>query len=53
MYQSTNYAVPELYRSVTKDEIIEKGYSLAPSKYIEFIDHDLKIDFEKEMKRIN
>lgn len=48
----TNYAVPELYRSVTKDEIIEKGYSLAPSKYIEFIDHDLKIDYEKEMKRI-
>jgi type I restriction enzyme M protein len=48
----TNYAVAELYRSVTKDEIIEKGYSLAPSKYIEFIDHDLDIDFEKEMKRI-
>lgn len=27
-------------------------WSLAPSKYIEFIDHDLNIDFEKEMSRI-
>lgn len=27
-------------------------WSLVPSKYIEFIDHDLEIDFEKEMARI-
>lgn len=27
-------------------------WSLVPSKYIEFIDHDLNIDFEKEMSRI-
>ena len=26
--------------------------SLTPSKYIEFIDHDLEIDYEKEMARI-
>lgn len=25
---------------------------LTPSKYIEFIDHDLEIDYEKEMARI-
>ena len=25
---------------------------MAPSKYIEFIDHDLEIDYENEMKRI-
>ena len=25
---------------------------MAPSKYIEFIDHDLDIDYEKEMARI-
>ena len=49
---STTYAVPELYRSVKIDEIREKNYCLAPSKYIEFIDHDLDIDFEKEMARI-
>lgn len=27
-------------------------WSLVPSKYIEFIDHDLNINFEKEMSRI-
>ena len=47
-----NYAVPELYRSVKKDEIEKNGWSLVPSKYIEFIDHDLEIDFPAEMKRI-
>ena len=26
--------------------------TIAPSKYIEFIDHDLKIDYNKEMQRI-
>lgn len=49
---STKYAIPELYRSVKLDEIAEKNFNLAPSKYIEFIDRDLEIDFEKEMKRI-
>lgn len=48
----SNYEVPELYRSVKIDEIKEKGWTLIPSKYIEFIDHDLDIDFDKEMKRI-
>ena len=48
----TDYAVPELYRSVGIDEIEENSYSLVSSKYIEFIDHDLDIDFDKEMNRI-
>lgn len=48
----TNYAVPELYRSVSIDEVEKQGWSLAPSKYIEFIDHDLDIDFHTEMGRI-
>ncbi len=30
----------------------ESLWSLVPSKYIEFIDHDLEIDFPKEMARI-
>ena len=46
------YDVPELYRSVGMDEIEEQGWSLIPSKYIEFIDHDLEIDFPAEMSRI-
>ena len=49
---SSTYAVPELYRSVKIDEIGKKNYCLAPSKYIEFIDHDLDIDFNSEMARI-
>ena len=32
--------------------IEDKDWSLAPSKYIEFIDHDLDIDYKKEMVRI-
>ncbi len=48
----TDYAVPELYRSVGIAEIEQNGWSLIPSKYIEFIDHDLEIDFPAEMRRI-
>ena len=58
--------VPELCKSVkvnnsdlTDEEIknnivtIEKqNYALMPSKYIEFIDHDLDIDYHAEMQRI-
>ena len=46
------YAVPELYRSVGMAGIERNGWSLIPSKYIEFIDHDLEIDFPAEMQRI-
>lgn len=48
----SKYELPELYRSVGIDEIETKGWTLTPSKYIEFIDHDLDIDYEKEMSRI-
>ena len=54
--------VPEFCQSVKilkKDKvrpedisIEDKDFSLAPSKYIEFIDHDLDIDYAKEMARI-
>lgn len=44
--------VPELCKSATLDDIRAKDYSLAPSKYIEFIDHDLDIDYASEMARI-
>jgi len=44
--------VPELCKSATKAEIAAQKYSLAPSKYIEFIDHDLEIDYASEMRRI-
>lgn len=44
--------VAELCKSASLEDIRAKDYSLAPSKYIEFIDHDLEIDYEFEMTRI-
>lgn len=65
-YQNLYHDVPELCRSVkvydrqlTEEEkrkgvptIESNNWSLVPSRYIEFIDHDLDIDFPKEMARI-
>ena len=65
-WQSTDTSlyqdVPELCKAVKvlkKDKvdpndlsIEEKDWALAPSKYIEFIDHDLDIDYDREMARI-
>lgn len=58
-WQSTDtslYAdVPEFCKAVKlngADGLRAQNYSLAPSKYIEFIDHDLEIDYEAEMARI-
>lgn len=42
-----SYAMPELYRSVSLDEIAHNGYSLVPSHYIEFVDRDRNIDYDK------
>lgn len=55
--------IPEFCKSVTTEVIKNEGkkknlteeesnWSLVPSKYIEFIDHDLNINFEEEMNRI-
>lgn len=52
-WQTGDYQdIPELCKSVTKTEIAKQGYILAPSKYIEFVDKDLEIDYESEMTRI-
>lgn len=48
----SKYEIPEFYRSVNANEIKSNGWSLIPSKYITFIDHDLDIDFNTEMNRI-
>lgn len=47
--------VPEYCKSVTLDGecgLRANNYTLTPSKYIEFVDHDLDIDYNKEMQRI-
>ena len=41
------YAQPELYRSVGLDELDRNGFSLVPSRYIEFVDRDTAIDYDK------
>lgn len=42
-----NYAQPELYRAVTADTIEKNGWSLVPSRYIQFVDRDSELDFEE------
>ena len=55
-WQSTDRSlykdIPEFCKSVSLEEIRKNNYTLIPSKYIEFIDHDMDIDYEKEMKKI-
>ena len=48
--KSGEYAKPELYRAVKKDEIAAKGYSLVPSRYIEFVDRDTELDYKAALK---
>ncbi|WP_031444002.1 class I SAM-dependent DNA methyltransferase [Arenibacter algicola] len=43
----TNYTEPEQYRSVGLKEFEEKNYSLVPSRYIEFVDSDSKINYNE------
>lgn len=42
-----SFAYPELYRSVGIDELAQNNYSLVPSRYIEFVDRDTNIDYDK------
>jgi type I restriction enzyme M protein len=49
----TTYAnVPEYCYSAKADEVKAKGFSLVPSKYIEFINRDENIDFDDKMKAL-
>lgn len=47
--ESATYAVPELYRSASLAEIENNDFSLVPSRYIEFVDRDKDIDYERIM----
>ncbi|MDO4727467.1 MAG: N-6 DNA methylase, partial [Bacteroidota bacterium] len=44
--------IPEFCKSATIEDIRANDYALMPSKYVEFIDRDLNIDFDAEMQRI-
>ena len=36
----------------SRDEIAQKGYSLVPSKYIEFRNRDEQVDFDAKMREL-
>ena len=44
--------VPEFCYSASFEEITEKGFTLVPSRYIEFINRDENIDFDTKMKAL-
>jgi type I restriction enzyme M protein len=51
-YEQTYHNEPEYCYSATLDEIEQKGWSLVPSKYIEFKNRDEQIDFDTKMKQL-
>lgn len=51
-YKTTYKNVPEYCYSANFKQLQENDFSLVPSKYIEFVDRDSKINFDKEMKRV-
>lgn len=46
-----HYEEPELYRSVGYEELKENAFSLVPSRYIEFVDRDANIDYDKVLSQ--
>ena len=51
-YEETYHNEPEHCYSATLAEIEKKGWSLVPSKYIEFRNRDEQIDFDTKMKQL-
>ena len=44
--------IPEFCYSASFDEVEEKGFTLVPSRYIEFVNRDENIDFDTKMKAL-
>ena len=51
-HEQTYRNEPEYCYSATRDEIAQKGYSLVPSKYIEFRNRDEQVDFDAKMREL-
>ena len=49
-YEDTYKNIPEFCYSAGYDEVEEKGFTLVPSRYIEFVNRDENIDFDAKMK---
>ena len=51
-YQTAYENIPEFCDAAQKDEIVEKDYSLVPSRYIEFVQAGEDEDYDKKMARL-
>ena len=51
-YDTPYEDIPEFCYSAKKTEIIEKDYSLVPSRYIEFVNKDESIGYEEKMSQL-
>ncbi len=51
-YEETYTNIPEYCYSASLEEIEQKGWSLVPSKYIEFVDRNEHVDFDEKMKEL-
>lgn len=51
-YEDTYKNIPEFCYSAGFDEVKEKGFTLVPSRYIEFVNRDENIDFDTKMKTL-
>jgi len=51
-YEKSYQNIPEYCYSASREEIESKGYSLVPSKYIEFVNKDEEVNFEEKMQEI-
>lgn len=51
-YENTYKNIPEFCYCASFDEVKEKGFTLVPSRYIEFLNRDENIDFDTKMKEL-
>lgn len=51
-YEDIYKDIPEFCYSASFDEVEEKGFTLVPSRYIEFVNRDETIDFDTRMKAL-
>jgi type I restriction enzyme M protein len=51
-HEDTYENIPEFCYSASCEEVAEKGYTLVPSRYIEFVNRDENIDFDTKMKTL-
>ena len=51
--KADTYAEPELYYAAHIDEIQKKGFSLVPSRYIEFVDRDTEMDYQQALTEMS